>query len=404
MIYLQQTIIINDLHQDESHNHPLFFRIALAILLLHTGILHAQKLIIPRDYDPVFKEIRPLYQQDTIKIRFFGDIMMHSMQIETAHQGNDQYNFSSYFAHMMDYLNDSDLNVGNMEFTLGGKPYTGYPSFSAPDCFAEYLAECGFGLFLCANNHIFDKGSIGVKRTLDAYCDLAGSYDIYYTGAATDTIGQRKSTPLIINIKGVIISFINATYGTNSPKGNGWPRTNILSDKITLGKALEEARKKSDIVIALVHWGDEYILKHSKKQEEDAEWLAFNGADIIIGSHPHVIQDTDTIRVNGKEIPVIYSLGNCVSNMSAKNTQAGLMVTLSIIRHNNGDITMNKPEYRYTWCSRPGGYGDSYYLLPIRDFADKENEWYGKWDYQKMMETMKRVSQETGITENQNIK
>ena len=95
----------------------------------------------------------------------------------------------------------------------------------------------------------------------------------------------------------------------------------------------------------------------------------------------------------------MYSLGNSVSNMSAENTQAGLMTTLQIVRHRNGDIQPLELKPMYTWCSRPGGYGDSYYVIPLTDYLDRRQEWKGKWDYDKMLSTYKRVEAETGIKE-----
>lgn len=391
-----------DLFGNRPHITVMFFRIVSTILIFHGFALSGQQLRLPYDMNPAEMKIRPLFRQDTVTIRFFGDIMMHSMQIQKAMKSDGTYDFSTYFVHMSEYLDDSDLNVGNMEFTLGGEPYSGYPAFSAPDSFAEYLAECGFGLFLCANNHILDKGKAGLRRTLQAYHDMASDYGIHFTGAASDDEEMLMNTPLIINLKGIKVAFINATYGTNSPRGDGWPKTNILSDKTMLASAFERARRKADICIALVHWGEEYVLKHNRKQEDAAEWLAGQGADVIIGSHPHVVQETDIINIEGRKVPVAYSLGNIVSNMSAKDTQAGLMATIRLIRHFNGDIEMMSPEYSFTWCSRPGGYGNSYYVLPVSSFLDSKEDWKGKWEYDKMTSTIERVCKETGITENNN--
>jgi poly-gamma-glutamate synthesis protein (capsule biosynthesis protein) len=238
-----------------------------------------------------------------------------------------------------------------------------------------------------------------VKRTLGIYERLIRDKGIHFTGTAMDEISQSRTTPLIINTKGIRTAFINATYGTNSPRGNGWPKTNIISDRESLSKALHAAETKADVTIVLVHWGAEYSLQHSESQEKEAKWFAENGADLIIGTHPHVIQDADTLVCDGKDVPVVYSLGNSVSNMSAANTQAGLMVTARIVRKSNGDIQVLSPEYKYTWCSRPGGYGNSYYVIPITDFLDRKNEWKGQWDYDKMLTTYRRVGEITGIKE-----
>ena len=241
VIYLQATSTTSDLHRNTFNTGTVIFRIAAAVLMFVAGGMQAQELLIPERFDLVKQEVRPLYAKDTVTIRFFGDIMMHTKQIETASDGNDSYDFSTYYKLMKGYLEDSDLNVGNMEFTLGGKPYTGYPSFSAPDNFADYIAGCGFNLFLCANNHIFDKGAAGVTRTLEKYRKLSESHGIHFTGAASDKAGQDANNPLIINLKGIRIAFINATYGTNSFRGKEWPATYIISDRKTLADALATA-------------------------------------------------------------------------------------------------------------------------------------------------------------------
>lgn len=387
------------MQRDRFYKKYLIFRIAVAVLLSNAWTISAQRLIIPEKLDPANWEVSPLYKQDTVKIRFFGDIMMHTLQIQTADKGEGRFNFSSYYKLMEKYLSDSDLNVGNMEFTLGGEPYTGYPAFSAPDSFAAYLADIGFNIFLCANNHIFDKGRNGLVRTLEIYRKLAESRGIRFTGAAGDETEGEMNNPLIINIKGIRIAFVNATYGTNSYRGEGWPRTNILSDTQTLEEALETAEAKADLTVALVHWGSEYILEHGKSQGLQARWLAENGADIIIGSHPHVVQDAEVIKTKDKVVPVVYSLGNSVSNMSAENTQVGLMTTLQIVRHGNGDIEILDLEHMFTWCSRPGGYGDSYHVLPLTEYMGTKEDWKGKWEYEKMVSTYRRVASLTEIKE-----
>ena len=332
---------------------------------------------------------------------------MHTAQIENAARTNGTYDFSSYFTHIQKYLDDSDLNIGNMEFTLAGQPYTGYPAFSAPDEYARHIAKCGFDSFLTANNHICDKRSAGMARTLKIYRELAQTDSILFTGTAGNQEEFENTTPLIVVCKGVKLAMINATYGTNISSEKAWPKTNYLYEKTMLKTALEKARMESDIVIAFVHWGDEYILQHNSRQEEEARWLAKNGADIIIGAHPHVVQDTGVIEIsdaqapNGiKKVPVVYSLGNAISNMSAENTQIELMATLKIVKRHNGSISHLPLEFTYLWSSRPGGYGRHYTILPVKDQIGKSDEWTGRWEYEKMINTYNRVKSATKVKEN----
>lgn len=335
---------------------------------------------------------RPLYERDTVTICMMGDMMMHTAQIENAYKGGDRYDFCEYFRFIEDVISKADVAIANMEYTLAGEPYTGYPSFSAPDCFAEYIAECGFDIFLAANNHIFDKGSQGAARTLGKYRTLGRSHGIRYCGLSADQNDHDATYPLTINIKGIKIALINFTYGTNLGADTHWPKVNYMNDRSKLKKALEESQK-ADFTLILPHWGNEYELTHSHQQRETAEWLIGNGADMIIGTHPHVVQDCETIN----DVQIAYSLGNAVSNMSAANTQIGLMAEIKLVRENNGDIKALPVVFTWLWCSRPGGFCHSYCVLPVDKFIGSRDKWEGAWEYDKMIAAYDRVRNATGI-------
>ena len=331
----------------------------------------------------------PLFRQDTLTICFMGDMMMHAQQLERAYRGNGRYDFSSYFSLIEDRIRKADIAVANMEFTLAGEPYSGYPCFSAPDSYAEYLAGCGFDVFLAANNHILDMGSKGAERTADVFGRLGEEKGIIFTGLARNEEERKAGYPLLIRRKGMSLAMLNFTYGTNLGADAHWPKTNYMGRRSELLQALRDS-EKADIVIALPHWGPEYELRHSDSQEDVAEWLVDNGADVIIGTHPHVVQDTAHID----KTPVIYSLGNAVSNMSAANTQLELMATLKIVRCGNGDIVMLPAELTWLWCSRPGGFSDDYTVVPVEEYIGRRDEWAGGWEYDKMMATYERIKKQ----------
>ena len=347
---------------------------------------------MPERWESPLKDVKPLFTRDTLTIRFFGDIMMHSAQISNARRTDGKYDFSSYFHLLEDKIKEADIAVANMEFTLAGEPYTGYPCFSAPDTLAAHLAECGFDIFLAANNHIFDKGAKGAGRTMEIYRRLQNEKGIRFTGLAGSKEELENNNPLMIRGKCITLALINLTYGTNQSAGAEWPKTNYIGEKEKTAEAFVTARKKgADYIIALPHWGTEYKLRHSKAQEETAHWLADHGADLIIGAHPHVVQDTGTIG----NIPVAYSLGNAVSNMSATDTQLELMATIRIIRHCNGDLILLPMELEYLWCSRPGGFNGSYTVIPVAEYIGKAQLWENRYDYDKMISTYERVRKET---------
>lgn len=358
------------------------------------GQAAAQSFPFPTEWEKLWTQAVPLFRQDTVEICILGDVMMHTKQIEKAAAEDGTYDFSSYFRAIKDKISDADIAIANMEFTLGGKPYSGYPCFSAPDELAEYVAECGVDVFLCANNHIFDKGASGAMRTLEMYEMLKESHGISTTGLSKDNEAFEKEFPLLVRAKGISVALVNFTYGTNIGSGKEWPKVIRTGNRREIEKAISKAEDAdADITVALPHWGQEYKLQHSEAQEETAGWLIEQGADLIIGTHPHVVQDYQ--EIDGK--PVVYSIGNAVSNMSATNTQVGLMTTIRIIRDRNGDVTMMHVEFTYLWCSRPGGFDDTYTVIPIREYLDRRNEWKNPWDYEKMVSSYDRIRRETGI-------
>lgn len=369
--------------------------ICISFLLLTGAAEVTATKVTSRQIRPVVSEARPLYQEDTVTICMMGDVMIHTAQIENAHRFGNRYDFTSYFRHIRDHIEGADLAIANMEFTLAGEPYTGYPQFSAPDSYAQYLAECGFDIFLAANNHIFDKGSEGAARTLTRYRELGESHGIRYCGLSVNEEDRDKTYPLTINLKGINIALVNFTYGTNLGADLHWPKVNYMNDRTLLKEALNRSAN-ADFTLVLPHWGNEYELTHSTQQKETARWLVGNGADMIIGTHPHVVQDCETID----GVQVAYSLGNAVSNMSAANTQIGLMAEIKIVREDNGDVKVLPIGFTWLWCSRPGGYCDSYCVLPVEEFIGSRDRWKGAWEYDKMISTYERVRDIIGIEDN----
>ena len=372
------------------HNRSTVKAALSAILTLSALAASAQELVIPDRWKKPLTSVPGIFKEDTLSIMIMGDIMMHENQIKSARK-DGTYDFSSYFSLISDRIQGADIAVANMEFTLAGEPYTGYPCFSAPDEYASYLAECGFDIFLAANNHIFDKGTAGAERTLMKYRELASTEGIRFTGIAGNEKELQENTPLIIRKKGMRIALVNATYGTNMGLPDKSPQTVRLAAEDIMSAALSEA-EETDVTIALPHWGTEYVLTHSKSQENRALWLAENGADVIVGAHPHVIQDFQVLQTGDeRSVPVAYSLGNAVSNMSAANTQLELLAEIRLVREENGDIKILPVEFTWLWCSRPGGYCNSYCVVPVGEFIGSRSKWKGAWEYDKMIATFERV-------------
>ncbi len=328
---------------------------------------------------------KPLWTSDTLSVTVIGDVMMHSRQLE--------YDCRRFFARSEHLLQQADVTAANMEFTLAGEPYTGYPCFSAPDAYAQYMADCGVDVFLMANNHILDKGIQGLERTLQVYDRMQEESGILYTGCAADAESDTFHNPLIIKKNGIRLAFVNFTYGTNT----GDPSLTVpvvkRMDRETVAAMMKKARENADFVVALPHWGEEYQLRHNAVQEDWARWLTEQGASIIIGAHPHVVQDTT--HISG--IPVVYSMGNAVSNMTARNTRLELAVQFKAVRDWRGEKKIIGPDLVFLWCTVPGMLEDNYSTIPVEEYLGKRELWKTPSDYDNMTETLDRVKKETGI-------
>lgn len=324
---------------------------------------------------------------DTLSFYIIGDVMMHSPQLK--------YDCSKFFETLEPDMRAADVMVANMEFTLAGPPYTGYPCFSAPDGYARYMVEeCGADVLLTANNHILDKGSGALCRTLDVYSELHEEYGARFTGSARDAEEMDRNFPLMIEKNGFRIALINFTYGTNLGGRKPWPKV-CRMEKDGIAQAFDSARLQgADFIIALPHWGDEYKLNHNSTQEEWAEWLVGQGADAIVGAHPHVVQDTT--HICGR--PVIYSIGNAVSNMSAENTRLELAVSIKFVCDSRtGKKRMLEPQLHFLWCTRPGTLTEGYTTIYAEEWANRRGDWLTPSDFDNMTETLKRVKDATGI-------
>ncbi|GHT75971.1 capsular polysaccharide biosynthesis protein [Bacteroidia bacterium] len=297
-----------------------------------------------------------------ITLLFAGDAMQHQKQLDAAYR-NGKYDYSSYFQHIQPEIEAADLAVVNLETTLGGKPYKGYPMFCSPDAFAEALKAAGFDVFLNANNHILDRFSKGINRTLN----VLDSLNVQHTGVFRDSVERALHYPLIIEQKGIRIAFLNYTYATNGIEVSPPVVVNYI-DTIQMKRDIQKAKNQfADVIIANMHWGDEYKLLPNRTQKKLARFLVREGVDIVMGSHPHVVQPSLALSDSTGQINhlIIYSLGNFVSGMTAVNTDGGQMIKI-VLRKQWNHIQIVSCQYSliYTARIKNGNYLD-YTLIPV---------------------------------------
>lgn len=334
-----------------------------------------------------------LVTANDITLVFAGDAMQHDRQLSAAQQKDGSYDYSQYFRYVSDYVESADYAVVNLECTLGGKPYKGYPCFSAPEAYAASLKEAGFDLFLHANNHCLDRRDAGLVRTLDELDKLG----VPHIGTYRNAKERADKYPFIADVKGMKIAFLNYTYGTNGISVQGAPLVDYI-DKAKIHSDVQAARKKgAELVVACMHWGVEYQLVQNKEQERLANYLVDEGVDLIIGGHPHVIQPMQMrTNANGKQVLVVYSMGNFISGMRTTDTRGGAMVRVVVCRE-GGKPVVKGAGYKLVFVQDPERSGDNYSLIP----ADKE--WLVRKDQRAMFDAFCKSARKIFTRYNKNV-
>lgn len=264
---------------------------------------------------------------DTLTIYFTGDVMQHQSQLDHAYNSQDRtYDYSRYFQEMLPEIRQAQFAVCNLETTLDYRAYTGYPSFSSPVALATALRDAGFDICLTANNHCLDRGARGLERTIH----ILDSLRLKHIGTYTDKVERAMQYPFIIEWQKRRIAILCYTYDTNGIPVRQPNIVNLIDTARIRHDILVAHTRGADMILACMHWGTEYRLQPDNSQKALEKWLYDNGVDHIIGGHPHVIQPVSEYRNadGGLEHLTVWSLGNCISGMTAPNTDRGLGITL----------------------------------------------------------------------------
>lgn len=294
-----------------------------------------------------------------------GDIMMHSTQIEAAKQSDGSYDFRDVFADIKPYLQEADLVYGNLETTFSGnEPYTGYPLFNAPDAVADALTEAGFDIIQTANNHTMDTRTEGALRTYDILVEKG----LHPIGTAPSSTARR---PALVEKNDITSAFLAYTYGTNGiPVPEDKPYLVNFIDEALIEQDIREAQEAgAEWIVVGLHFGNEYEREPTEEQRKLVRRVFEMGADVILGSHPHVLQPMEQMEVNGKPKFVIYSLGNFVSNQFFNPyVNKGVVLYLDLEKDYEKDaVTLKNVRYLPTIVHRYTQNGTNYSIVPIEE-------------------------------------
>lgn len=349
--------------------------------------------------------VLPLFAQDSISqeqkvsLLFIGDIMGHDTQIWSAeNRQTHTYNYDDVFQYIKPIISEADLAIANFEVTLAGPPYKGYPQFSSPAALAAGCRDAGIDCFVTANNHSADRGNKGILKTIYRLDSLG----IPHTGTFADQASREKQQPLILNKNGFSIALLNYTYGTNGIKVPEPVIVNML-DKELIDNDIEKAKiLNPDIIILFLHWGTEYDTVPDYSQTELADHFFARGVDLIIGSHPHVIQKMVWFKDSSENLnkSVVYSLGNFVSNQRKPKTDGGSMVRIELTKVGN-KVSISNTGYYLTWVYTPiVDYRLKFYILPCPEFEKRPEFFANPADYSQMV---KFINNSRSFLYNQNI-
>lgn len=294
-------------------------------------------------------------------IVFAGDAMQHQSQLDNARRGNS-YDYSGTFDAIKPWVSAADYAVVNFETTIAERGFTGYPCFASPLSYAKALKDTGFDLFLNANNHTLDRRDAGLKRTI-AFLD---SLRVDHIGTYPNPDVRTHRLPLIKDIKGFKVAFLNYTYGTNGINVQGDAVVDYIDFKRAESDIANARAAGAELVIVMPHWGDEYHLVNNKLQEAQANKFLNAGADAVVGGHPHVIQPMKVVTHNGTPKPVIYSMGNLISGMRTTDTRGGAMVHMTLVRDADGHPQIADTQYRLVYVV-PGVAGKKADRLVLLD-------------------------------------
>ena len=348
----------------------VFIFLAIVILIFYLLGLGISKITQGNKKQEATAPVVEQPKDITINMAVIGDIMCHSTNFADAYdKENNTYDFSYVFTDIKDYIQSADIAIGNLETTFAGKDvgYTGYPTFNTPEQLAQNLADLGLDVVSTANNHSLDKRYNGLVSTLDELDKV----NLSHTGTYRSKEDQDKI--ITKNVNGINIAFLSFTYGTNGipvPKGKEYC-INLIDEDLILDQISKAKALNPDLICVSMHWGDEYKLKQNKTQEKLADFLFKNGVDIILGSHPHVLEPMEkrTITLEDgttKDGFLIYSLGNFMSGQVIENTMNTIILQLQITKHPNNSITIDSVEYVPIYMYDKGaGQNKRYKILDI---------------------------------------
>ncbi len=282
-----------------------------------------------------YEEEKEEKKEYNLSVFAVGDVLVHGYIYQDARKSDGTYDFTNMFSYVKEIVNDYDLAFYNQESAIGGANlgYSGYPRFNSPQEIGENMVSIGFNLVSLVNNHTMDKGIEGASHSANFWSNqksvlAAGSY-----------INQEERDKVVVKEKNgityTLLAYTTVTNGLVPPAGYEY-LMNVYSEE-QVKKDIAKVRDLVDVVIVSMHWGEEDMYSPNAAQQQQAQFLADQGVDVVIGHHSHTVQPITFIG----DTLVIYSLGNLISNQKdvSVGNNIGLMAGFNINKTVENDVT-----------------------------------------------------------------
>lgn len=362
-----------------------------------------QKEILDKQIAAIFESEIPKIEEnkttqikvDTIvNISVTGDILCNDELIADANTGGS-YDFTHMFENVKEIIDNSDIAIGTMETNFTDNKFSDYIKCNSPKEFAQAVKKSGIDLVSVAHNHALDYGYEGLKSTNN-----------YLSELGFETVGvkveENQARYIVKEIKGIKIAFLAYTYGMSRQSSLSSEQLQYINifDKELVKQDIENAKKESEYIFVIMHWGDVNKTTVSKEQEDIVNFLVENGANAIVGSHPAVIEPMEVVQnSNGENVFIAYSLGNYISYLGYDLSNLELILNIQIRKDGEtGKVTLDKVTYTPIYVLDNGRKAENRFELVdikkiARQYVYENSEILTKKQYNKLIDGLEKIEE-----------
>jgi poly-gamma-glutamate synthesis protein (capsule biosynthesis protein) len=348
----------------------LIFCIAYTVLIISCADSPQviERDVVPQPQNPEATEIvEPEPPVNRVTFCAVGDNLIHIEIINDARTENGGFDFSPVYTYIKPQIENADIAFINMETISAGTEFgiSGYPKFNAPVELGEAVFDVGFNIVNYATNHSLDKGEAALRKTL-AFWE---SKNIIALGAFTDE--KKRSTPVRMKINNITFGFLSYTYGTNDlPLPDDSPYLVALIDTNVMQREIAALRPLCDYLVVSMHWGEEFRASPNEFQEKLAQFLAEQKVDLVLGHHPHVLEEVRMIkRPDNGYMLCFFSLGNFISAQKVSDTMLGGMAR--VIIEKNGETTQTVSYELIPLVTHYDKHDKDFRVIPLVDYTEE---------------------------------